>query len=176
MPRHKQMEEIVTWYEPTHLRVRYVCTYFLSHKCVYRVHMADIIGYNLHEHLRHTFMTLQNQQFGGFENQVFLSVKNAEIVDFLELFWYVMYPYNLYIWSLSVFGQLINVYWDTVCAQMWHTLHFPAKICWMFSQIWASCMPCGAHILSHYTFFRVSDMVRYHYKVSVSYTKWKGKR
>ena len=74
----------------------FVCTYFLSQKCVYWVYITHIIEYNVSAHLRHTFIASHNQKMGYFWN---LGHFKAKIVHFeypppnFFGIWYVHMPF-----------------------------------------------------------------------------------
>ena len=65
-------------FEKEPISVPFVCTYFLSHKCVYWVCITHIIQYNVSAHLKHTFMASHNQKLRYFLIWLFLGSKTPK--------------------------------------------------------------------------------------------------
>ena len=79
--------------------VPFVCTYFLSHKCVYWVYITHRIEYNVSAHLRHTFMESHNQKLEYFWKLVLFKGKKTQNrrfwippLNFFDM-WYVHMPF-----------------------------------------------------------------------------------
>ncbi len=122
-----------------------MCTYFLSHKCVYWVYITHIIKYNISAHLRQTFMASHNKKFWYFWKS---GLFKAKIIDFehpLNFFgmWYVRVPciYVNYLY-LAHSEMISEIKYVHPCGT--HT-SFSQKnnFWWNFFQLWDPCVPLG---------------------------------
>ncbi len=110
--RHIILAFFLTLFEKTPKYIKkFVCTYFLSQKCVYWVYITNIIEYNVSTHLRHTFIASHNQKMGYFWK---LCLFRAKIVNFEYPLWTFLvcdmsvcplYMSTIYIWPTQKWLQ-----------------------------------------------------------------------
>ena len=155
----------------------FVCTHFLSHKCVYWVYITHRIEHNVSAHLRHTFMASHNQKMGYFRKLgLFKGQKTQNRIFWippLNLFgmWYVHMPFIYVNYLYLAHSEMISeTKYVHPCGT--HTSFSQKKI--LVKKIF-SCgtrvCRLGAHTLSHYTFLRGPDRVLYLCKISASYVE-----
>ncbi len=142
------------------LAVPFVCTYFLSHKCVYWVYITHRIEYNVSAPLRHSFIASHNQKMGYFwKPGVFKGKKGRN-----RKFPWPPCPWTFLICNVSICPvYMLTIYiWPTqkwlvrksMCTHVAHTLHFSKKnfLVKIFSVVGPVCAVWCTYFVSLYIF------------------------